>query len=116
MAEQTPTKADHNAPGTLLHTYSAAASGDTFAPLRLGQAYPLGGSAQVIGGTWGSATVTLQVSHDGANWFTAKDVQGDDITFTDDGYFEFSSAAVLMRFSISGAGASGLIASINAMG
>lgn len=40
------------------------------------------GSIQSVAGTFGTTTLTLQVSNDGTTWATAKDTAGNDITFT----------------------------------
>lgn len=40
------------------------------------------GSIQALAGTFGTTTLTVQVSNDGATWATAKDTAGSDITFT----------------------------------
>lgn len=40
------------------------------------------GSIQALAGTFGTTTLTVQVSNDGSTWETAKDTAGSDITFT----------------------------------
>ena len=67
----------------------------------LGGSQPLAGSVHAVG-TWGSATVTVQVSNDGTNWATLKDTSASDISFTADGYAEFTTAALYMRVVSSG--------------
>ena len=60
----------------------------------------LNGAVQVVdgGGTgFNSGTVTIQASLDGTNYFGLKDLQGSAITFTADGYAEFTSAARYFR-------------------
>lgn len=59
------------------------------------------GCVQVVG-TFGSATVVLQASNDGANWVTLKDTTGTAISFTSAGMAEFSTAALYLRPSASG--------------
>lgn len=56
----------------------------------------LAGCVQVTG-TFGGATITVQVSNDGTNWVTIKDLQGLDITFTAAGLREFATAAAYIR-------------------
>lgn len=56
----------------------------------------LSGSMQVTG-TFGSATITLQGSNDGTNFYAIKDFAGDDIALTAAGILEFSTAAAYIR-------------------
>jgi hypothetical protein len=81
--------------------WEALATGDTVTPFVVTQQYGLAASVQVVG-TFGGATVSLEVSNDGTNWVIAKDLQGEDITLTDTGYFEFSLSAAYIRPAISG--------------
>lgn len=86
--------------------WSGIAAGDTFDAFTLRQQYGLAASVQVTG-TFGGATITMQVSNDGTNWVTAKDLQGADITFTATGYDELSLSAAYIRPAIaSGSGSS----------
>lgn len=62
------------------------------------------GAALACTGTFGG-TVTIQVSVDGENWVTLKDIAQNDITFTVAGYFEIATAAAFLRVS-TGAGVS----------
>ena len=71
-------------------------TGDTLTPFAITQQYGLAASVQVVG-TFGGATVTLQVSNDGTNWVDAKDVLGTTISLTATGYFEFSLSAAYIR-------------------
>ena len=68
---------------------------------------PAGGgvfvTVQAVGVAGG--TFTIQGSIDGTNYFTMKDVQGNDITFTAAGYAEISSNIRRLR-AITGAGVS----------
>lgn len=79
--------------------WSGIAAGDTFNAFTLTQQYGLAASVQVVG-TFGGATITMQVSNDGTNWATAKDLQGNDITFTSTGYDELSLSAAYIRPAI----------------
>lgn len=86
--------------------WSGIAAGDTFNAFTLTQQYGLAASVQLVG-TFGGATITMQVSNDGTNWATAKDLQGNDITFTSTGYRELSLSAAYIRPAIAaGAGVS----------
>lgn len=55
-----------------------------------------------IDGTFGGATVALQGSNDGVDYFTLKDVTGTAISTTAAAYFEFSSSALYLKPTISG--------------
>ena len=89
--------------------WSGIAAGDTFTAFTLTQQYGLAASVQVAG-TFGGSTVVLQVSNDGTNWATAKDLSGDDISLTATGYREFSLCAAYIRPAITGGSGSGLSA------
>lgn len=58
-------------------------------------------SVQVTG-TFGGATVVLQGSNDGTNYFTLKDTVGSDISFTAAGGADFSVGCLQIRPSASG--------------
>lgn len=47
-------------------------------------------------------TVTVEVSADGTNWFTARDVQGADAILTAPGFVEISTAALYLRVKTAG--------------
>jgi hypothetical protein len=78
--------------------YSTA---DTATPVKLINQEGLAGSVQVTG-TFGSATITLQVSNDGTNFVTLKDSAGADISLTAAGMREFSTAALYLKPTSSG--------------
>ena len=78
--------------------YSTA---DTATPVKVQNMQGLAGSVQVTG-TFGGATVALQVSNDGTNFVTLKDGTGTDITFTAAGMAEFSTAALYVKPTSSG--------------
>lgn len=73
--------------------YSTA---DDAAPVRLQNMAGLAGAVQVTG-TFGGATIALQVSNDGTNFVTLNDATGAPITFTAAGMREFSTAALFMK-------------------
>jgi len=56
-------------------------------------------------GTWGSATVKLQGSNDGTNYFDLKDVTGNTISATANAYFEFSLSCLYLKPASSGGSA-----------
>lgn len=78
--------------------YSTA---DTATAVKVQNMQGLAGSVQVTG-TFGGATIALQVSNDGTNFVTLKDSAGTDITFTAAGMAEFSTAALYVKPTSSG--------------
>ena len=78
--------------------YSTA---DTSTPIKVQNMQGLAGSVQVTG-TFGSATITLQVSNDGTNYVTLKDSTGIEILITAAGMREFSTAALYLKPTSSG--------------
>ena len=78
--------------------YSTA---DTATPVKVQNMQGLAGSVQVTG-TFGGATVALQVSNDGTNFVTLKDGTGTAITFMAAGMAEFSTAALFIKPTSSG--------------
>lgn len=91
--------------------WQGAATGDTFLPFTLKQQYGLAASIQLTG-TFGGATITIQVSNDGTNWVTARGLDTTDITFTAAGYREFSLCAAYIRPSIAGGSGTGINATM----
>lgn len=55
-----------------------------------------------VTGTFGGATVAIQGSNDGSNWFTLSDPAGDAVTFTAAGIAAVMEATLHIRPSISG--------------
>ena len=78
--------------------YSTA---DTATAVKVQNMQGLAGSVQVTG-TFGGATVALQVSNDGTNYVTLKDATAVDIAFTAAGIAEFSTAALFIKPTSSG--------------
>jgi len=64
----------------------------------------LGGVVGVfeVNGTFGSATIVLQGSIDGTNWYVLEDVQGTAISATAAAMFEFDTEVTSIRPSSSG--------------
>jgi hypothetical protein len=73
--------------------YSTA---DTATPIKVQNMQGLAGSVQVTG-TFGGATIAIQVSNDGSNYATLKDSAGIDISLTAAGMSEFSTAALFIK-------------------
>lgn len=74
---------------------------------------PVLGRAAVAGsvqfdGTFGGATVKLQVSNDGITFFDMKDLSALAITATSAALFEFTTSAVYLRPAISGGAANAI--------
>ncbi len=77
------------------------ATGDTIVQLGIPGQAAVAGAVQFTG-TFGGATVKLQVSNDNSTYFDMKDLLGNVITATAAGYFEFTTAGVYLRPAISG--------------
>lgn len=92
--------------------YSTA---DTATPVKLINQAGLAGAVQVTG-TFGSATIALQVSNDGTNFATLKDGTGAAITFTAAGMSEFSTAALFIKPTSTGGTADNVTVTISLRG
>ena len=82
------------------YTYTGLSASDTGLPLHLGDGWGIfiTVSAASGGGTgFNSGTLTVQVSNDGTNYSTLKDIHGNDVAFTDTASFELSTAAAYIR-------------------
>ena len=103
MAIITPTFSSVSARGqdAIRLSWSPIATVDTITGLPIGGKRAIRGSVQ-IGGTFGAATVKLQASNDGTTYFDMKDVGGAAISATAAGMFEFQTACVYLRPSITG--------------
>lgn len=88
--------------------YSTA---DDSVPIKVQNMQGLAGSVQVTG-TFGGATIALQVSNDGTNYVTLKDGIGNDITFSAAGMREFSTAALYLKPTSSGGTADNVIVTV----
>lgn len=78
--------------------YSTA---DTSSPIKVQNMQGLAGSVQVTG-TFGGASIALQVSNDGTNFVTLKDIAGVDISLNTAGLREFSTASLFLKPTSSG--------------
>ena len=81
--------------------WEGAATGDTINAYAMTQQYGLAASIQIVG-TFGGATVALEVSNDGTNWAAASDVQGDAVSATAAAYHELSVSAAYVRPTVTG--------------
>jgi len=77
------------------------APGDTGTAYLVRNRYGFVGSVQ-ISGTFGGATVALEQSNDGTNWFPAEDPVGTAISATANNIWEISLAAAYLRPTITG--------------
>lgn len=89
------------ASGVSVITWEALTESDTAIAQIVGGTAGAVGSVQVVG-TFGGATVTIQISNDGTNWATLQDIEGSDVSFTAAGLVDFSTAALYIRASASG--------------
>lgn len=78
-------------------TWADIATGDTVEAFGIPGDGPVTGAVQ-IGGTFGGATVTLEVSVDGATFFPiAKDTSGTTLSATAAALFDFATSAIYVR-------------------
>jgi hypothetical protein len=107
MAVISFTRSEPSASVAKIVTWTAIANADTatpFLPVDLDTAV----ASVQISGTFGGATLTLQQSNDGTNWFTAKTPTGDDVVATVAGMFEISLSGLYIRPSIAGGSSSSI--------
>jgi hypothetical protein len=81
--------------------WSSIVTGDTIESYGITAQAGVAGAVQ-FSGTFGGATIALQGSNDGTTFYTLEDLQGTAISGTAAGYFEFTTAALYLRPSISG--------------
>ena len=81
--------------------WTGIATGDTINAYSIPEEFGAIGCAQITG-TFGGATVTVEVSNDGTTWFTLLDLQGAPISATANDFADFSTAAIYIRPVISG--------------
>jgi hypothetical protein len=84
--------------------WTSIASGDTATAFAI-RARAGEYAAISIGGTFGAATVTVEVSQNNVNFYPLKDRDGTTISTTAAALFEFSTAAMYIRPVVTGAGA-----------
>jgi hypothetical protein len=111
MATIIPTRVD----GAASFKWTDYSTADTAAAAKLQNQEGLAGTVQVTG-TFGGATIALQVSNDGTNFVTLKDGIGEDISFTAAGMAEFSTAALYIKPTSSGGTSDNVTVSINFRG
>jgi hypothetical protein len=77
-------------------TWADIVTGDTITAFPVAAQAAVAGAVQ-FGGTFGGATVGLQVSNDGTTYFDMKDLGGTVISATAAALFEFTTAAMYIR-------------------
>ncbi len=85
-------------------TWTDIVTGDTLTAFPVAAQAAVAGAVQ-FGGTFGGATIGLQVSNDGTTFFDMKDLGGTVITATANALFEFTTAAMYIRPVITGGAA-----------
>jgi len=83
-----------------VHSHVGIGASETLTAIELVESRGLAVSVHAMdgGGTgFNSGTITIQISFDGTNYITAKDLLGTDVTFTADGYAEISTSAKKLR-------------------
>lgn len=88
-------------------TWADIVTGDTITTLPVAAQAAVAGAVQ-FGGTFGGATVGLQVSNDGTTYFDMKDLGGTVITATANGFFEFTTSAMFLRPVVTGGSANAI--------
>ena len=81
--------------------WTGIATGDTINSYAIPEELGVSGCVQITG-TFGGATVSMEVSNDGDTWFILKDANNAVITVTANGFADFSTAAIYIRPVISG--------------
>jgi hypothetical protein len=76
--------------------WTGVVTGDTVNPRVSPAQVPIAGTVQ-FSGTFGGATVKLQISNDGTTYFDMKDLSGVTISTTAAAIFEFTTAALYLR-------------------
>lgn len=76
--------------------WTGIVTGDTLVSFPVPGQTGVAGSVQ-IDGTFGGATVKLQVSNDNVTFFDVKDLGNTAISATSAGYFEFTTAGVYLK-------------------
>jgi hypothetical protein len=77
------------------------ATGDTINSYIIPEEFGAIGCVQITG-TFGGATVSMEISNDGSTWFGLTDLQGAAIIATTAKFADFSTAAIYMRPAITG--------------
>ena len=111
MANIVPTAVE----GSTSYRWTDYSTADEATPVRMQNMEGLAGAVQVTG-TFGGATIALQVSNNGTNFVTLNDAVGSPITFTAAGMREFSTAALFIKPTSSGGTADNVTVTITLRG
>jgi len=111
MATINETRSNGGAVGTEIITWTPITEAD------VGRGVLVNGSSGAVGamqinGTVGSATITLQGSNDGSNFYAITDPAGNDVALSAAGIVDFSTAAAYIRPATSGGSSSSLTVTI----
>ena len=79
--------------------WTGISTGDTINSYAIPDEFGAIGCVQITG-TFGGATITLQVSNDGTTWFNLTDLQGAGISATANKFADFTTAAIYIRPAI----------------
>ena len=82
-------------------TWASITNADTAASVAYGS---FADRSVAVTGTFGSATVVIQGSNDGSNWYTLNDLQGAALSFTAAGLKGIAEVTLYIRPSASGGG------------
>ena len=88
-------------------TWADIVTGDTLVSFPVAAQAAVAGAVQ-FGGTFGGATIGLQVSNDGTTFFDMKDLGGTVVAATAAGLFEFTTAAMYIRPVVTGGAANAI--------
>lgn len=94
----TITRSEDGMNGFSVHTWAGLSAGEAGEPVAVG---PRPKGVQVTG-TFNSDTLTMQGSNDKTNWFTLKDINGNDVTFTAAGGKSIGTPCLYIRPSDGG--------------
>jgi len=88
-------------------SWDGIVTGDTINALPIAAQAAIAGAVQ-FSGTFGGATIGLQVSNDGTTYFDIRDLGGTVVSATAAGLFEFTTAAMFIRPVIAGGAANSI--------
>jgi hypothetical protein len=88
-------------------TWTDIVTGDTITTLPVAAQAAVAGAVQ-FGGTFGGATVKLQVSNDGVTYLDMKDLGGNVISATANALFEFTTSAMFLRPAVASGSANAI--------
>lgn len=94
-------------PGVPRVIWSGIITGDTIVPFTLTRQAGLAAAVQFTG-TFGGASVKLQVSNDGTNWSDVSDIRGTSTSVTAAGYFELSVSGAYIQPVVTGGAANSI--------